>query len=127
MAKCAHGNCGRPRMVGYAQCKGCKISQVERDRRRLNLQLAGQLYVAHTPHGLKVGRSCRPDQRMGTLRCQMFAGGDVTLLRVYDDIGHLEPFVHFELNDYRSSDYREVFECDLEMVETAIDRVVAAS
>ena len=89
--------------------------------------MSGHLYVAHTPHGLKVGRSCRPDQRAVELRRQMFAGGDVTLLRVYDDLGHLEPFVHFELNDYRSSVYREVFECDLEAVETAVDRVVAAS
>jgi len=127
MAKCAHGNCGRPRMVGYAQCKGCKNSQVERDHRRLNLRLAGHLYVAHTPHGLKVGRSCRPDQRAVELRRQMFAGGDVALLKVYDDLGHLEPFVHFELNDYKSPDYREVFRCDLEMIETTIDRVVAAS
>ena len=114
-------------MVGYARCRGCKISQVASDRQRLNLRLAGHLYVAHTPHGLKVGRSSNPRQRTGTLRREMFDGGDVTLLRVYDDLGHLEPFVLFKLNDYRSSDYREVFECDLEMVEATVDRVAAAS
>ena len=81
--------------------------------------MSGHLYVAHTPHGLKIGRPCRPDRRAVELRRQMFAGGDVTLLRVYDDLGHLEPFVHFELNDYRSATYREVFERDLEAVERA--------
>ena len=113
-------------MNGYSRCKSCKISCVESDRRRLNLRLAGHLYVAHTPHGLKVGRTNRPDRRARELRRVMFDGSDVTLLRVYDDLGHLEPFVHFELNDYRSPDYREVLECDLEMVEAAVERVVAA-
>ena len=89
--------------------------------------MSGHLYVAHTSHGLKVGRTSRPDQRAGELRRTMFDGGDVTLLRVYDDLGHLAPFVHFELNDYKSPDYREVFERYLEMVETTIDRVATAS
>ena len=126
MATCGNAGCTRPRMVGYTECKGCKISHINSDRRRLNLRLEGHLYVAHTPHGLKIGRSCRPDRRAVELRRQMFAGGDVTLLKVYDDLGHLESSVHYELNDYRSAAYREVFECDLEAVETAIDRLARA-
>ena len=55
----------------------------------------------------------------------MFAGGDVKLLEVYEDRGHLEPFVHFELNAYRTSDHREVFECDLETVQATSDCVIA--
>ena len=55
----------------------------------------------------------------------MFGGGDVTLLKVYDDREYLEPFAHFELNAYRTSDHREVFECDLETVQATIDRVIA--
>jgi len=126
MAKCTNGRRGRPKMVGYARCKGCGIADVEYHRQRLKLRLSGHLYVAHTPHGLKVDRSRKPDQRVGVLKHTMFGGGDVTLLRVYDDIGHLEPFVHFELNDYRTPDRREVFDCDLETVQASIDRVIAA-
>ena len=114
-------------MNGYSRCKSCKISCVESDRRRLNLRLSGHLYVAHTSHGLKAGRTSRPDRRARELQRVMLDGCDVTLLRVYDGIGHLEPFVHFELSDYRSSVYREVFECDLEVVEAAVDRVARAS
>ena len=127
MTKCTRGKCGRPRMVGYARCKGCETHHVEDQRRRLNLRLSGHLYVAHTPHGLKVGRSCRPAQRAGQLGRRMFGGGDVRLLRVYDEAGHLEPFVHFELNGYRTRDRREVFECNLETVQAAIERMLAGS
>jgi len=74
-------------MAYSSYCRGCKTSFLESSRRQQNSRLEGHLYVAHTPHGLKVGRSCRPDRRAVELRRQMFAGGDVTLLRVYDDLG----------------------------------------
>lgn len=123
MATCSNGRCTRPTMCHSSYCRGCKTSFLESKRRQQNVRLEGHLYVAHTPHGLKIGRSCRPDRRAVELRRQMFAGGDVTLLKVYDDLGHLECAVHYELNDYRSADYREVFECDLEAVQTAVDRL----
>ena len=114
-------------MSGYTRCKRCGLADVRYHRQHLHLEASGHLYVAHTPFGLKVGRSCRPDGRAVELRRQMFAGGDVTLLKVFDDLGHLEPFVHFELNDHRSSVYREAFNCDLKAIETAVDRVARAS
>ena len=110
-------------MSGYIRCKRCGTADVQYHRQRLNLEASGHLYVAHTPHGLKVGRPCRPDRRAVELRRQMFAGGHVTLLKVFDNLGHLEPFIHFELNQYRSTCYREVFNCTLETIEAAVDRM----
>ena len=112
-------------MVGYARCKSCGIADIEYHRQRLKLRLSGHLYIASTSRGLKLGRSSEPDRRMAELRRGMFAGSDVKLLKVYEDIGHLEPFVHFELNDFRTDNVREVFDCDLESVQTTIDRIIA--
>ena len=125
MTKCANGRCGRSKMNSYGRCKRCEIANIEYQRRRMNLRLSGHLYVALTPRGLKVGRSCEPDRRMKGPRHRMFVGGDVKLLEVYEDRGRLEPFVHFELNAYRTPDHREVFECGLETVQATIDRVIA--
>ena len=65
---------------------------------------------------------------MGELKRKLFSNvdGEIKLLEVYEDRGYLEPFVHFELNAYRTPDYREVFECDLETVQATIVRVIAA-
>ena len=127
MTKCTNGRCGHPKMSGYGRCKRCEIANIDYQRRRKNLRLSGHLYVALTPCGLKVGRSCEPDRRMGELKRKWFSNVDcgIKLLEVYEDKGHLEPFIHFELNGYRMPGYREVFDCDLETVYATIDSVFA--
>jgi len=127
MTKCTNGRCRQPKMSGHGRCNRCEIANVEYQRRRMNMRLSGHLYVALTPCGLKVGRSCEPDRRMGDLKRTWFSKVDweIKLLEVYEDKGHLEPFVHFELNAYRMPDYREVFDCDLETVHATIDSVIA--
>ena len=111
-------------MVGYVRCKSCGIADVEYHRQHLKLRLTGHLYVASTPYGLKIGRSCEPDRRMAEPRRGMSAGSDVRLLKVFEDIGHLEPFIHFELNERRATNFREVFNCNRETVQATIDRLV---
>ena len=116
--------CGRDKLDSYSCCQRCETRNIQTQRRLRNRYFPAHLYVALTPCGLKVGRSSEPRRRMGELRCNMFAGGDVKLLMVYEGKGHLELFVHMELNAHRLPDRREVFSCNPQTVTAVIDRVI---
>ena len=90
------------------------------------------MYVAETAYGIKVGQSHVPSQRMYGVNSHMLAGlgGDVKLIKSYEDKGHLEKLVLYELAEYcvalpNGRLAHEILSCDLAIVLATIDRVIA--
>ena len=100
--------------------------------RRCNGFNAKCLYVAETAYGIKVGQSQAPPKRLCGIKYEMLADLDhnVKLIKSYEEKGHLEKLVQYELAEYcvRPPDgrlSREIFSCDLATVFATIDRVIA--
>ena len=127
--------CGRPLTSGYCYCQPCRVTQIQRQRALNGYNTGKHLYVARViPHGIKVGASVDPVRRMPEVRKEMRRQGcpvqSMQLLNTYELQGHLEPFVHYELGDYRAklpngNLSTEILSCDLETAMAAVDRVIA--
>ena len=90
------------------------------------------MYVADTVYGIKVGQSQVPSNRVRRIKCDMLVGLDsnVKLIKSYEEKGHLEKLVLYELAEYcvtlpNGRLAHEILSCDLATVLATIDRVIA--
>jgi len=123
--------CGRLALVNYSSCKRCLLSVLYNCRGRRGFGTKC-LYVAETAYGVKVVQSHVPSRRTRGLKNQTLAGLDhsVKLIKPYEEKGHLEKLVQYELAEYcvRLPNGRlshGILSCDLVTVFAVIDRVIA--
>ena len=118
--------CTQPKLNGCSKCLQCHMAHTLEKRRRYDYD-PGNLYVARTNYGMKIGASRHPTRRMGQLKYSIPC--EIELLKVYRFKGHLETFVQYELANHRAQlpnghKSREVFSCDMSTVLAAIDHVL---
>ena len=108
--------CGRPALANYASCRSCLLSVRRYDRRRYGFKTKC-LYVVETAYGVKIGQSHVPRNRALQFRHTMLAGLDKSfkLIRSYEEKGHLEKLVQWELAEYCVASQRPPVARDLQL------------